>query len=342
MQHSVHNVFIAGGTGFLGYHSGLLFLRKGCRVGTLALPDEINLEGWYPKEIETYFGDVFRMQEEEIVDLLSGKGWDTFVYALGPDDRVTPPFPAYDFFHERLVVQCAKICRAANKAGIRRCIVLNSYFAYFDRKMNGTLSRHHPYIRCRVEQAEVTIGLGEAGVFDVMILELPYIFGAMPGRIPIWKSVFLDRFEKMPFAFFPGGGTAAIHVSGVAEAVYAAAVNGAHGGRYPVSTVNISYRTMIRTMFESASIPKRIITIPAWIGYVSGWWLMQKEKKNKKEPGLHLALLMTQILSRNFFIHPQEMSTLLDFASLGFSGGDDAMQGIREAMARCYPASSGS
>ena len=56
------------------------------------------------------------------------------IYAVGPDDRYTPKAPAYDFFHFRLVDSVAKVFRAAEKAGVKKAVVYNSYFAYFDRK----------------------------------------------------------------------------------------------------------------------------------------------------------------------------------------------------------------
>src|SRR4030065_269872 len=75
----------------------------------------------------------------------------------------------------RLVVSCEKTIIAARKAGIKKCVVLNSYFAYFDRIWpEKELSKHHPYIRCRIEQAERAIAAG-GGKMAVILLELPYI-----------------------------------------------------------------------------------------------------------------------------------------------------------------------
>jgi len=279
MKHEVKKVFIAGGTGFLGYYTALLFLQKGVAVDTIALPNEIDLGTWYPKEIGSTFGDLFSMSEDEIVNLLKGKDYDTFIYALGPDDRTTPPAPAYEFFYERLVKQCIKICTAAKKAGVKRCVVMNSYFTYFDQQSGGLLSNYHPYISCRKQQAEAIINLGSDGKFEVMIMQLPYIFGNMPGRIPIWKAVFVERFRNLPTVFFPDGGTAAIHVTGVAEYMVAAAYNGTHGSQYPVSRINIKYRELIPYMMASAGFPKKFIKMPPILGYIAGLFLMAKEKK---------------------------------------------------------------
>lgn len=337
MKHETKNVFIAGGTGFLGYYSALLFLEKGCKVSTIALPNEIDLGDWFPKQIDLRSADLFLLNEDEIYSMLKDKDYDTFVYALGPDDRVTPKAPAYNFFHLRLVEHCLKICGAAKRAGIKRCVVLNSYFAYFDRLQNGALSKRHPYVRCRNEQAEAIINLGEKGVFDVMFLELPYIFGAMPARMPIWKTVFIDRFAKLPAFYFPDGGTAAVHVTGVAEAVVAAAFNGQHGEKYTVGSVNMKYRDMIGFMLASAGIKKKFVKIPQVASFLFGNVMYVLERFKGLQGGLDLRCVMTQILSKDFYFDPKETHIKLGYHELGFTGGENCWKGIQEAMKKCFP-----
>ncbi|MDD2634187.1 MAG: hypothetical protein PHW82_01655 [Bacteroidales bacterium] len=337
MRHKVQNVFIAGGTGFLGYYSALLFLEQGVSVSTIALDEDIGEDDWFPKEISKTYGDLFKMSEDEIFLLLKGQNYDTFVYGLGPDERITPKAPAYEFFHEKLVVQCLKICRAAKRAGIKRCIIMNSYFSHFDKIKNGKLAKTHPYIRARVEQAETIIEIGSQGVFDVMIMELPYIFGEMHGRMPIWKDVFVERFKNLPAIYFPDGGTTAIHVTGVAEYIVAAAYNGKNDGRYPVADVNMKYRDMIRFMLAEAGFPKKFKKLPRFISYLTGLAVMRKEKKQGLQSGLNLAKAMTGILAEDFFINPTKTRQKLKFDELGFSGGKDVWEGISEAMQKAYP-----
>ena len=352
----VKKVFIAGGTGFLGFYSAKLFLEMGCSVDTIALPLESeNLQAgdWFPSEIGTVYGNLFEMSEDQIYDMLKDHDYDTFVYGLGPDDRVTPKAPAYDFFHERLVVQCTKIVRAAKRAGIRRCVVMNSYFAYFDRlpENNGKLSRIHPYIRVRNEQAAECIALGEAGKFDVMIMEFPYIFGNMPGRVPLWKGVFLDRFAKMPAVFFPNGGTTMIHVKGIAESVVAAAFNGEHGGKYVIGNEDWKYKDMINTMMSSIGSKKRFCPVPVWMCALGGWYLNVAHRRKGEEGGLNYQKLMSTIQSKDFFLGEKvikETREALGYAELadkykqltgkvGFNGGGDVKTGIEQTMRACYP-----
>ena len=123
-------IMVVGGTGFLGYYTVLAALERGHQCGSLAI-DDIPLDGWYPKEVDIHIGNIFEMDEDAIAREM--EGYDAMIYSVGPDDRVTPPAPAYDFFHERLVEHCARTFRAARKAGVKRAVVYNSYFAAFDR-----------------------------------------------------------------------------------------------------------------------------------------------------------------------------------------------------------------
>ena len=46
---------------------------------------------------------------------------------------------------------------------------------------------------------------------SISMLELPYIFGSMPGKAPLWKP--LIRYILSPFPlFYPAGGTTCVSV----------------------------------------------------------------------------------------------------------------------------------
>ena len=70
-------IMIVGGTGFLGFYTAKLALKKGYEVGSISILDDdlINkdLDSWYPKEITNTLLDVFSASEEEIVAFLNYK-----------------------------------------------------------------------------------------------------------------------------------------------------------------------------------------------------------------------------------------------------------------------------
>ena len=73
-----------------------------------------------------------------------------------------------------------------------------------------------------------------------MNLELPYVFGSIPGRIPLWAP--LIDYLRSPFPlFFTKGGTNMISVIHVAEAIVGALEEGKAGEIYLVGDENISW-----------------------------------------------------------------------------------------------------
>lgn len=342
-RHNVQRVFIAGGTGFLGYYSVQEFLRQGVQVSTFSLPD-IDLDGWFPKEVSVHSGNIFEMQKDELVSILTG--FDTMVYSIGPDDRVHSPkgVTAYDFFYERLVKKPSLFFEAARDAGVKKAVLLNSYFAYFDRAFpERELAAHNPYIQVRVEQAEALIRIGggsESGGMDVVVLELPYIFGAMPKRVPLWKDVFLDRFVNMPAIFFPKGGTSMIHVEGVAHAVTASAYYGRHGDKLPIGKVNEKYSFMINEMMKACGAKKRYAGIPTWLATLGGISVHRALKRQGFSSGLDYRRLMKDIQSKNYYI-PEDLTKQIEqdlhYEEFGFTGGENIVRGLQETMQACYP-----
>lgn len=354
-KHEFKNVFICGGTGFLGYYSALEFIRKGAKIGVLALPNELTLSAdWWPKEIKVNYGMLFNLRpgdetptvtKEELVKMFSG--YDTLVYAVGPDDRMHTPkgVSGYDFFHKYLVEKVVPVFEAAKEAGVKKAVLLNSYFAYFDRIWpEKHLAERHPYIRVRVEQAEALIKVGDGGVanggMDVVVLELPYIFGSMPGRTPLWKEVFLDRFAGMPAIMFPKGGTNMIHVNGIAEAVVAAAYYGQHGDRLPIGNKDLKFKDMINMLMEDIGATKRYMGIPTWVATMGVKMTVVKAlKKSGQDSGLNYNYLMKDIQSKDLYYEDdvKKVQEYLHYDELGFNGGGSIEDGIRKTAIACYP-----
>ncbi len=329
-------VMVVGGTGFLGYYAIQAGLKKGYEFGSFSL-DDVNLEGWFPEEVKVSHGDIFKMSEDELVPVF--EGYDCMIYSVGPDDRYLPDAPSYDFFHGHLVEDASKVFRAARRAGVKRGIVNNSYFAYFDRLYpEKGLSTYHPYIKARVEQAarlmEECGGGAANGGMDIIVLELPYIFGAMPERMPIWKDVFIDRFFKYPAIFFPKGGTTMISVEHVGQAIAGAIENGEHGGRYPIGDLNMPFKWMLQEFKKGLGMKKPIVQPSGKICGSGAAILAKKEAKEGKQAGLDYSKLMVDIMDEEMYI-PEEVIEA-NSKLFGYERGGVA-ESIQVAMKRCYP-----
>ena len=383
-------VFICGGTGFLGYYSLEEFRRQGVQVGVMALPGEgiLNADFW-PKDVDVHEGFLFNLfkmnkdltEEERAKNITHEqkvemfRGYDAMVYAVGPDDRVHSPkgASAYDYFYEKLVTEVADTFEAAKEAGVKKAVLLNSYFAYFDRVgihtkedpsspyvkglepvnipadtpvdkfPEGGLAASHPYVRVRVRQANKMMEIGAGGAanggMDIVVLELPYIFGNMPKRVPLWKNVFLDRFAGMPACLFPKGGTNMIHVNGIAEAVVAATFYGEHGDRLPVGHKDRTFKYMINKMMEDCGAKKRFMGVPCWMATIGGKMVWNDVHKANQDCGLDYRLLMKHIQSRFLYNEAACLETRkhLHFDEFGYNGGGDLDEGIYNTMVACYP-----
>jgi nucleoside-diphosphate-sugar epimerase len=263
------------------------------------------------------------------------KGYDYMVYSVGPDDRITPPAPSYDFFRQRLVTAVGKVFLAAEKAGIKKAVVYNSYFTYFNQIYPQLqLEKYYPYVRARIEQAKL---LNEQKKkMEVVVLMLPYIFGSMPKRTPLWKDVFLDRYANgKKTIFFPKGKTTMINVKHIGEAGMGALLYGKDGEYYPIGDQNKSYNFMLDEMMKAVlGHTRKIINPPGWLCALGAKSIVKKERKEGKEPGLDYPRTMKDIMSKEIVIPEDVMDKVNKELHIGRG---DLEQGIKDTMAACYP-----
>jgi dihydroflavonol-4-reductase len=294
---------VLGGTGFLGYHAVLELLRRGHRVTVLAL--DLPVDDLLPPEVSYQLADLGACGDEALLGILAGH--DNLVFAMGADDRVLPDAPAYEFFHQANVRSTERVVRLARQAGLRRAVICGSYFAWFERTQpSWRLADHHPYIRARRDQAAAAFEAGEGMV--ITVLELPYIFGGMPGRKPLWTP--LVRYLRSPWPLlYTAGGTAMVTVERVAEAIAGACEREGPSGSYPVADRCLPWRSFTEQLATIAGRPKRMITVPSWMVKLGAWGFLLYTRLRGKEHGLHPVR----------FIDVQTRQTCIDEAALAES-----------------------
>jgi len=207
---------------------------------------------------------------------------------------LTPKAPSYPFFYKNNVEATVRLLTLARNAGVKKGVVLGSYFAHFDRIWPQLrLSQRHPYIRSRVEQEEAAIAAGGEGM-QVMILELPYIFGAMPGRTPLWKPL-IDYIQFTPILFYTRGGTNCITVEHVAEAIAGAVEKGEGGQRYLIGGENLTWVELLDRINCYLGIAKKVVTLPNWVVIFGTIFVKLGHLLQGRESGLDpLALIKLQ------------------------------------------------
>lgn len=239
------DVLVIGGTGLLGYHTTRELVRRGYRVTSLSLPP-VPADGLFDdlggEPVVELLGDITEMSDGELANLLAGK--HAVFYAAGADERVVPDAPSAHYFYNANVRPTQRVARAARRVGVERFVLYGSYTAEFGelwpelgyRTRNG-------YPRTRLAQEEVAYFEGD-GAMAVMTLRLPYIFGQMPGRMPLWE-MFVNRVAATEGAVHvQRGSTSAVTVRQVAQAAVGAMEQGEHGGRYAINDYDLSYREL--------------------------------------------------------------------------------------------------
>jgi nucleoside-diphosphate-sugar epimerase len=301
-------VMIIGGTGFLGYHATRVLLDHAHKITVVGLPPSPPA-GLFPTEVAINICDIAQLTDPDLSDLMHGH--DAIVFAAGVDDRTTPKKPAYPFFLKHNVESVRRVFNLARQAGIRRGVVLGSYFAHFDHLWpEMELPRHHPYIRSRVEQADAAIEAGGEGM-EVCILELPYIFGSMTGRVPLWKPLISYILSPFPL-FYPAGGTTCVTVQQVARAICGAVERGRAGARYPIGGENLTWVQLLGRISTLAGKPKQVITLPNRLVKAGAWLLRLMHTLQGRESGLE-PVSFIDLQTRNTFIDREDVRLELNY-----------------------------
>ena len=238
-------VFVLGGTGFLGYYTVKELLNRGYQVKTMALPP-LPTDDLLPEEVELTLGDINQLSDDEILELLSDVYG--FMYAAGLM-RVVPERPALKFFYEANVLPTQRIARLAAKAGVKKFVIYGSYFSKTAEEMPELGLKDQAYPNTRLLQEQVAFAEGE-GIMDVTSLRLPYIFGTMPGRMPLWK-MFTDQIKGQEQWAVLGGSTSSVTVEQVAEAAVGAMENGSHRETFPINMYNLKHEDFHRMMIKA-------------------------------------------------------------------------------------------
>ncbi len=305
-------VLVIGGTGFIGYHIVRELNNNGHTAGILALPSPAGIIS-LPEAVEMIPCDLNVIRDNQLSDILSG--YEAFVFAAGADDRSLPDKPAYRFFKEANVVPLVRLIKLAIPAGMRSGLVMGSYFTYFNRTWpHLRLAEHHPYIRSRLDQQ--LSGFAAAGNdFRLMFLELPFIFGSMPGRKPLWAPLVSYLDSPWP-AFCPTGGTAVVSVKTVAAAALEALLRGQSGGCYPVCEENHTWKSLFATLQIHLHRQPKTYPLPGWIvrSILKLTWIAHTIRR--KEGGLDFRYL-PDILLRKAFLPVDEDSSPLHFQRYG-------------------------
>ena len=256
-------IFLIGGTGLLGSATAEELIKRGHHVRAIALspaPEGAPL----PPEMELEFKNYMTLSNDEIRACF--KGCEGFVFASGVDERIEGPSPIYDFFAKYNITPLERILRIAKESGVKHAVICGSYFSYFNKIWSHLeLYRWHPYIRSRIDQEKMALTFAD-DYFSVAILELPYIFGAQPGREPVWTIIVKVLRGMKKVTLYPKGGTTMVTRKQVAQAMAGALEKTKGGHCYPIGWYNMPWKDFLGIVHKHMGMPKRkVITVPDWL-----------------------------------------------------------------------------
>ena len=295
------NTFVVGSTGFLGYFAVQELLARGHHVRSISLhpaPPELN----FPLSVELVLGDLNETSDDALRGML--QGCDGLIFAAGLDDRVVPKAPAYPKFYEANVAATRRLIRLGKQAGIKKAVVFSSYFVACHRRWPELhLPEHHPYIRSRVEQ--IREAMEEAGSdMVVSFLMLPYIFGSLPGKTPLWKPLIGYLNSILPWAFYPAGGSAIVTADEVGRAAVRALEAGRPGEEWPIASDNLTWVDFLGRIGKILGKPKPVVTLPNWLLKPAMAALELDYRLKGKESGLSMVPFV-ELQTRNAFLNTE-------------------------------------
>jgi dihydroflavonol-4-reductase len=305
-------VCIIGGTGFIGYHAVRACIAAGHGTTVVARGDPASFSV-LPEGVRYERCDICEASPEEQARIF--RTHDVVVFAAGADDRIVPPIPAYDFFYRENVLACLQTMKASASSGVRRVVIVSSYFLHFDRLWpDEKLARYHPYIRSRQEQA-VSCLAATTPDLDVVFVELPYVVGATPGRTSLWRPLVRYAGSSLPL-FYTAGGTAFACVSTAGQALLAAAERGQAGKHYTLCDENLSWRQWLEAMASAQGKERRCHTLPTRLVWPGMWLLRAYLRLRGRESGLDPGRFL-RLQTRSTFVDPEPTRQ-----ALGLTGGD--------------------
>lgn len=274
-------------------------------------------------KVENILADVNDLSDVEVLNLLEDV--DGVMYAIGADERIIPEAPAFSFFYEANVRPTQRLARLAAQSGVESFVIFGSYFAEFAERITDVNLKSQAYPATRLLQEQLGFAEGE-GKMRVTSLRLPYIFGTMPGRTPLWK-MFTDQIKGRELYPVFEGGTAAVTVNQVAQAAVGALEKGEHRKTYALGGINIKHKEFADIMVHALGQEKmtKVPVLPLETAIENYKALDTKVAAEGKEYGVHMEI-NANMSSRDLFIDPTEVMQELGYEE------DDVYAAIDESL----------
>lgn len=318
-------VLVLGGTGFLGYYTTLELVKEGYAVKSVALPPMPDETMFEDMPVENLLLDINQLSDEEISDLLEDV--DAVMYAIGADERTIPEKPAYDFFYQANVLPTQRLARLSAQNGVKAFVVYGSYMSEFAETMPELGLQEQAYPKTRLEQEHVAFQEG-GDHMRVMSLRLPYIFGTMGGRMPLWK-MFVEQMRGQKVYPALKGGTAMVTVQQVAEAAVGAMEKGEHAHSYALGGINMKYQEFYQMIAKALGQEEMDIPVVPFSQVEEAYrQIDQQADEEGVEHGIHM-VVSGKMSEADLFIDPKPVMEALGYRE------DNVIASIEKTLEKC-------
>ena len=122
----------------------------------------------------------------------------------------------------------------------------------------------------------------------IVVLEIPYVFGAVPGKIPLWKPL-INYIKKSPIVFYTKGGTNIVSVEQVAAATFGVIENVNQHDCIVLGNSNVTWKQLIGMISKALGKKRIVVSIPTLIVKVVACIAKHYFGIRKKQTGLDVS-----------------------------------------------------
>ncbi|HIK07519.1 MAG TPA: NAD-dependent epimerase/dehydratase family protein [Trichormus sp. M33_DOE_039] len=262
-------VFVTGGTGFIGSHVVRLLLQQGYQVKTLVRPNS-NLGNLHGLDVEIVKGD---LNHPELWQQMLGCKYLFHVaahYSLWQKDR--------DLLYRHNVEGTANVLNAAQKAGIERTVYTSSVAAIGVGASGQIVDETHQspveklvgdYKKSKFLAEQVAIQAVANGQ-DIVIVNPSSPIGALDIK-PTPTGEIILRFLRRQMPAYVNTGLNFIDVRDVAWGHLFALQKGKTGDRYILGHQNLTLKQLLEQLADITGIPAPQNTVPNWLPLSVAW-----------------------------------------------------------------------
>lgn len=262
------NIFVTGGTGFIGSRLVHRLVASGAKVHVLLreTSDTTSLDGVLDK-VKRVYGDITdRGSLAGVLDSVDQVYHTAGITYMG-DKR-------NDQLYAINVEGTQNVLDAAMQAGVKRVVHVSSVSAVgisngetpLDETAEWNFDRIGlEYARTK-HLSEKIVADAVAKGLDCVIVNPAYVFGA--GDVNFNAGRLIKDVYRGKLPFYPIGGVCVVDVEIVTETMIAAMQKGRTGERYIIGGDNVSFRELAATIAAVTGAPGVYIPMPFWIAQI--------------------------------------------------------------------------